>query len=38
MLFAEPGSLELVDRILEADIVRVGAPTLVENTDVRAAL
>jgi len=30
MLFAEPGYLDLVDRILEADQVRVGAPTLVE--------
>ena len=30
ILFAEPGYLELVDRVLEADDVRVGAPTLVE--------
>lgn len=30
ILFAEPGYLDLVDRILEADAVRVGAPTLVE--------
>ena len=30
ILFAEPGRLDLVDRILEADHVRVGAPTLVE--------
>ena len=30
ILFAEPGYLDLVDRILEADHVRVGAPTLVE--------
>lgn len=30
ILFAEPGYLELVDAILEADVVRVGAPTLVE--------
>lgn len=30
ILFAEPGYLDLVDRILEADRVRVGAPTLVE--------
>lgn len=30
ILFAEPGYLELVDRIVEADSVRVGAPTLVE--------
>jgi ribonuclease VapC len=31
VLFAEPGHLDLVDRILEADHVRVGAPTLVET-------
>lgn len=31
VLFAEPGYLDLVDRILEADHVRVGAPTLVET-------
>ena len=30
ILFAEPGHLDLVDRILEADQVRVGGPTLVE--------
>ncbi len=30
VLFAESGYLDLVDRILEADHVRVGAPTLVE--------
>lgn len=30
ILFAEPNYLDLVDRILEADHVRVGAPTLVE--------
>jgi ribonuclease VapC len=30
ILFGEPGHLELVDHILEADAVRVGAPTLVE--------
>ena len=30
ILFGEPGHLELVDRILEADDVRVSAPTLVE--------
>jgi ribonuclease VapC len=30
ILFGEAGHLELVDRILEADEVRVGAPTLVE--------
>jgi ribonuclease VapC len=32
VLFAEPGYLGLVDRILEADLVRVGAPTLVETS------
>jgi ribonuclease VapC len=31
ILFAEPGYLDLVDRIVEADTVRVGAPTLVET-------
>ncbi|MGE0813289.1 MAG: type II toxin-antitoxin system VapC family toxin [Vicinamibacterales bacterium] len=30
VLFAEPGYLGLVDRILQAETVRVGAPTLVE--------
>ena len=30
LLFGEPGYLDLVDRILGADEVRVGAPTLVE--------
>jgi len=30
VLFAEPGYLDLVDRILAADDVRVGGPTLVE--------
>lgn len=32
ILFAEPGHLDLVDRILEADGVRVGAPTLTETS------
>lgn len=36
VLFAEPGYLGLVDRILEADHVRVGAPTLVETSLVLA--
>ncbi|MBM3817534.1 MAG: type II toxin-antitoxin system VapC family toxin [Acidimicrobiia bacterium] len=36
ILFAEPGYLELVDRILDADHVRIGAPTLVEATLVFA--
>ena len=31
ILFAEPGYLGLIDRILETDHVRVGAPTLVET-------
>jgi ribonuclease VapC len=31
ILFAEPGHLDLIDRILAADSVRVGAPTLVET-------
>lgn len=30
ILFSEPNYLDLIDRILEADHVRVGAPTLVE--------
>ncbi len=32
VLFAEPGYLDLVDRILDAGHVRVGAPTLVETS------
>jgi ribonuclease VapC len=36
ILFAEPGYLALVDEILEADHVRVGAPTLVEASLVYA--
>jgi ribonuclease VapC len=36
VLFAEPGYLELVDRMLEAEHVRVGAPTLVEASLVVA--
>lgn len=36
ILFSEPGFLNLVDRILEADTVRVGAPTLVETSLVLA--
>jgi ribonuclease VapC len=31
ILFSEPGHLDLIDGILEADSVRVGAPTLVET-------
>jgi len=30
VLFSEPGYLQLVDRMLEADTLRIGAPTLVE--------
>jgi ribonuclease VapC len=37
ILFSEPGYLELVDAILEADFVRIGAPTLVETGIVLAA-
>jgi ribonuclease VapC len=36
ILFSEPGYLELVDAILEADVVRIGAPTLVETGIVLA--
>ena len=36
ILFAEPGYLELVDRILAAEHVRIGAPTLVETSLVFA--
>ena len=36
IMFTEPGYLELVDVILEADVVRVGAPTLVETGIVLA--
>ena len=37
ILFAEPGHLDLVDRILEAEVVRVGTPTLVETEIVLSA-
>ena len=36
VLFAEPGYLDLVDRMLEADHVRIGTPTLVESSLVLA--
>ena len=36
ILFSEPGYLDLVDRILAAEHVRVGAPTLVETSIVFA--
>jgi ribonuclease VapC len=32
ILFSEPGYLDLVDRILGAEQVRIGAPTLVETS------
>jgi len=37
VLFAEPSHLDLVDRMLEADHLRVGTPTLVETSIVAAA-
>ena len=37
VLFSEPGYLTLVDRMLEADVLRVGAPTLVETSLVFAS-
>lgn len=37
ILFSEPGHLDLVDRILAADAVRIGAPTLVEASMVFAS-
>ena len=37
ILLSEAGSLDLVDRILEADVVRVGTPTLVETAIVLAS-
>jgi len=37
IIFAEAGHLDLVDRVLEADHARVGAPTLVETSIVVAA-
>lgn len=37
ILLAEPNHLDLVDRILAADSVRVGAPTLVETSRVFTA-
>ena len=36
VLFGEPGHLELIDRILAADHVRVSAPTLAETSLVFA--
>ncbi|MSO84147.1 MAG: type II toxin-antitoxin system VapC family toxin [Acidobacteria bacterium] len=37
ILFAEPGHLDLLDLILQADVVRVGTPTLVETEIVLSA-
>ena len=37
ILFSEAGHLDLVDRILDADAVRVGAPTLAETAIVVSA-
>jgi ribonuclease VapC len=37
IVFAEPGYMELIDCILDADVVRIGAPTLVETSLVVAA-
>ena len=34
ILFAEPGHLDLIDKILGADHVRIGTPTLVETSMV----
>jgi ribonuclease VapC len=34
ILVSEAGSLDLVDQILEADVVRVGTPTLLETSIV----
>lgn len=36
VLFSEPGYLDLVDAMLQADTLRVGAPTLVETGMVLA--
>jgi ribonuclease VapC len=32
VLFSEPGYLSLVDQMLEAEVLRIGAPTLVETS------
>jgi ribonuclease VapC len=37
VLFSEPGYLSLVDRMLEAETLRIGAPTLVETSLVFAS-
>lgn len=38
ILFSEAGALDLVDKILDADLVRVGTPTLAETAIVLTAL
>lgn len=37
ILFGEPGYLNLVDRVLAADVVRIGTPTLTETAVVLTA-
>ncbi len=37
ILFGEPGYLDLVDRVLAADVVRIGTPTLTETAVVLTA-
>ena len=37
VLFSEPGYLDLVDRMLEAEVLRIGTPTLVETGVVFAS-
>ena len=37
ILFGEPGYLDLVDRVLGADVVRIGTPTLTETAIVLTA-
>jgi len=32
VLFSEPGYLDLIDLMLEADVLRIGSPTLVETS------
>ena len=37
ILFGEPGYLDLVDRVLGSDVVRIGTPTLTETAIVLTA-
>ena len=37
ILFGEPGYLDLVDRILDAEVVRIGTPTLTETALIMTA-